>query len=207
MTHVSWADAVAFCAWAHPAEESTGGATRVGRLPTEAEWEYAARGGGAHGRKRRKYPWGNALTPGGTHRCNVWQGTFPTRNLAEGSASGTAGDDGSMVTHDGYAYTAPVFAFGAQNELGLYNMIGNVWEWVDDYWGTRHEATPKGAPPLRDPRGARTTGERTKKGGSYLCHRSYCLRYRIQARSQNTEDTGTSNLGFRCTVSGGHSSQ
>ena len=81
-------------------------------------------------------------------------------------------------------------------------MIGNVWEWVDDYWGTQHVATPKGAPPLRDPRAARTTGERTKKGGSYLCHRSYCHRYRIQARSQNTEDTGTSNLGFRCALSG-----
>ena len=99
---------------------------------------------------------------------------------------------------DGHPHTAPVFAFGAQNELGLYNMIGNVWEWVDDYWGLEHPRTPPGTPALRDPRGVRTTGERTKKGGSYMCHRSYCYRYRVQARSQNEADTGTSNLGVRC---------
>lgn len=193
VVHVSWTDANAFCAWAHPAPDGfeAGG---VGRLPTEAEWEYAARGGSKHGRKRRKYPWGKALTPGGRHRCNVWQGTFPTLNIAGADRA----DSHDGASHDGYAYTAPVFAYGAQNELGLYNMIGNVWEWVDDYWSIEHERTPKGAPPLRNPRAIRTTGERTKKGGSYLCHKSYCHRYRIQARSQNTEDTGTSNLGFRC---------
>ena len=95
-----------------------------------------------------------------------------------------------------------MLAFGPQNGYGLYNMIGNVWEWVDDYWGLAHEVPPAGAPALQDPRAARTTGERTKKGGSYMCHKSYCNRYRIHARSQNTEDTGTGNLGFRCAVPG-----
>ena len=173
VVHVSWNDAVAYCAWAHAPD---------GRLPTEAEWEYAARGGAAAGRKRKMYPWGNALTPDGTHRANVWQGTFPTSNSVE----------------DGYAGVAPVFAYGPQNGLGLYNMIGNVWEWVDDYWSVDHPRTPKNSPPLFDPRGAMSTGERTKKGGSYMCHKSYCHRYRVHARSQNSADTGTGNLGFRC---------
>jgi sulfatase modifying factor 1 len=177
VAHVSWTDAVAFCAWAYP----------DGRLPTEAEWEFAARGGTLAGRKRRKFPWGNQLTPDGVHRCNVWQGTFPTTNTAD----------------DGHAYASPVFAFGPQNELGFYNMIGNVWEWVDDYWTLKHPKTAKGAPPLDNPRPGPTTGERTKKGGSYMCHRSYCHRYRVHARSQNSEDTGTSNLGFRCASSSG----
>ena len=176
VVHVSWNDAVAYCAWAHAPD---------GRLPTEAEWEYAARGGKTAERKRRKYPWGNVLTPEGVHRSNVWQGTFPTSNSAK----------------DGYAGSAPVHAFGPQNDLGLHNLIGNVWEWVDDYWTIEHLRTPDGAPPLADPRGAVTTGERTKKGGSYMCHKSYCHRYRLQARSQNSADTGTSNLGFRCAKS------
>ena len=77
-------------------------------------------------------------------------------------------------------------------------MIGNVWEWVDDYWGTQHAATPRGAPPLRDPRGPRTTGERTKKGGSYMCHKSYCWRYRVCARTKMTPDSSAHNVGFRC---------
>ena len=175
VVHVSWNDAVAFCAWAHP----------KGRLPTEAEWEFAARGGASAGSKKRKFPWGNALTPRGFHRSNVWQGTFPKNNTAL----------------DGHAGSAPVEAFGTQNELGLYNMIGNVWEWVSDYWAVHHPKTPKGTPPLDNPTGAdvaMSTGERTKKGGSYMCHKSYCHRYRVQARSQNSADTGTSNLGFRC---------
>ena len=172
VVHVSWTDAAAFCSWAHPR----------GRLPTEAEWEYAARGGASAGEGRRRYPWSGPLVPGGVHRCNVWQGTFPHKNSAA----------------DGHAASAPVFAYGPQNALGLYNMIGNVWEWVADYWTTVHPRPDAGSPPLIDPRGERTTGERTKKGGSYMCHKSYCHRYRIQARSQNTEDTATGNLGFRC---------
>ena len=104
VVHVSWNDAVAYCAWAHAPD---------GRLPTEAEWEYAARGGAASGRKRRMYPWGNALTPDGTHRANVWQGAFPTSNSVE----------------DGYAGVAPVLAFGPQNgNWECTDMIGNpVW--------------------------------------------------------------------------------
>ena len=183
VVHVSWDDAKAYCAWAHPEAHPEGG-----RLPTEAEWEFAARGGAAHGMaKKRRYPWGNKLThQNGTHRCNVWQGTFPKENTAM----------------DGHAHTAPVRAYGPQNDLGFYNLIGNVWEWVEDLWSTEHPHTPPGAPALVDPRGQRTTGERTKKGGSFLCHKSYCHRYRIQARSQNSADTGTSNLGFRCARGG-----
>ena len=99
-----------------------------------------------------------------------------------------------------YKNAAPVHAFGPQNELGLHNMIGNVWEWVGDYWSTTHVPRPDGeveVDPKGPPRHA-STGERTKKGGSYMCHASYCHRYRLQARSQNSADTGTSNLGLRC---------
>ncbi len=198
VTHVSWDDAVAYCEWAYPkltpaeGEAGEGAAGEDGRgrgrLPTEAEWEYAARGGAAAGKKRRTFPWGGSLSPGGKHRCNVWQGTFPTENTRE----------------DGHATTAPVHAYGSQNELGLHNMVGNVWEWVHDIWTIYHLAPTRGEPPLDNPRGPAAGPERTKKGGSYLCHRSYCNRYRVAARSQNTPDTGTSNLGFRCAASVDH---
>ena len=183
VAHVSWTDAAAYCGWAHPAG---------GRLPTEAEWELAARGGGEAAQKRWRYPWGGALTPGGAHRANVWQGKFPLNNTAK----------------DGWAYTAPVRSMEPQNALGFHHLIGNVWEWVSDYWTTSHTKPPRGAPPLQNPRGPpreASTGERAKKGGSYMCHKSYCFRYRIAARSQNSEDTGTSNLGIRCAASGGES--
>uniref|UniRef100_A0A7S4C2B5 Sulfatase-modifying factor enzyme-like domain-containing protein n=1 Tax=Chrysotila carterae TaxID=13221 RepID=A0A7S4C2B5_CHRCT len=169
VVHVSWNDAVAFCKWAHEG----------GRLPTEAEWEFAALAG-----SRKRYPWGSRLTPSGQHRANIWQGRFPTQNTAD----------------DGFAATAPVKAFGPQNSLGFYNMIGNVWEWVSDVWSTVHTRPATGTA-LQDPQGPSAGDERTKKGGSYLCHKSYCFRYRVQARSQNTPDTGTSNLGFRCAAS------
>ena len=197
MTHIAHTDARAYCKWAYDG----------GRLPTEAEWERAARGEPpANG----KFPWGNALTPKGVHRMNVWQGVFPRSNTGA----------------DGYASTAPIFAFGPQNNLGLHNIIGNVWEWcaaapprrspsarriaasctprargggrVSDYWTIRHEQTPPGGPAAQDPQGPPNGDERTKKGGSYMCHKSYCNRYRVRARSQNSEDTGTGNLGFRC---------
>lgn len=193
--HISWADAAAYCAHAYPR----------GRLPTEAEWERAAgrgapRQGGTEAERaedvaceRCEYPWGDALVPaGGAHRANVWQGKFP------GSpASG-------QRARDGYAATAPVRAMGPQNGYGLYNMLGNAWEWVEDTWATEHASywptlpprDPKGPPVPPGARGAPT--ERVKKGGSFLCHRSYCFRYRISGRTHSTSDSSASNLGFRC---------
>jgi formylglycine-generating enzyme len=146
VVHVSWLDARAFCRWAG------------GRLPGEAEWEYAARGG----LERRRYPWGDELTPDGEHRMNVFQGRFPEENTGD----------------DGFVGTAPVRAF-APNGFGLHNATGNVWEWTADRFGP-------GRP-----------GQRVTRGGSYLCHDSYCWRYRCAARSGNTPDSSAGNIGFR----------
>ncbi|KAL0276942.1 UNVERIFIED_CONTAM: hypothetical protein PYX00_004398 [Menopon gallinae] len=158
--HVSWNDAKAFCAWAGK------------RLPTEAEWEYACRGG----KKNRLFPWGNNLLPKGEHRANIWQGTFPDN------------DEGQ----DGYIGTAPVTEF-PPNDYGLHNMIGNVWEWTSDYWTISHSRQHQ-----ENPTGPQNGTDMVKKGGSYLCHKSYCYRYRCAARSQNTPDSSAGNLGFRC---------
>jgi sulfatase modifying factor 1 len=162
--HVSWNDAQAFCGW------------RGTRLPTEAEWEYAARGGlvGHH------FPWGDDLEPGGEHRMNVFQGSFPGENS----------------TADGYAGTAPVDSF-PPNGYGLHNMTGNVWEWCADWFDPGYYAVS----PVDQPPGPGAGTHRVMRGGSYLCHASYCNRYRVDARSANEPDTSTGNLGFR--VAGG----
>jgi len=162
VVHVDHSDALAFCRWA--------GA----RLPTEAEWEYAARGG-LH---RARYPWGDDLEPDGRYRCNIWRGRFPTHNTAD----------------DGYAGTCPVEAFDP-NAFGLYGSSGNVWEWCADWWSTTHPSSPEA---LHDPAGPRTGRARVMRGGSYLCHDSYCNRYRVAARTSNDPDSSSGNVGFRC---------
>lgn len=143
------------------------------RLAREAEWERAARGGLA----RMKFPWGNTMTPGGQHRMNTWQGAFPNEN------TGT----------NGHVGTAPVTAF-APNGFGLFNMTGNVWEWVDDYFA----AIPKpSTTPAKDPSGPQSGEWRVQRGGSHLCHDSYCDRYHVHSRSSNDPDSSTGNCGFR----------
>jgi sulfatase modifying factor 1 len=163
VVQVSWNDAQAYCAWSGL------------RLPTEAEWEYAARGGLV----QQRFPWGRSLMPGGEHRMNVFQGRFPAVN----------------TTKDGYAGTAPVTAFPA-NGFGLHNMTGNVWEWTADRWSTTWHRTSPDA--RTDPRGPEVGERRALRGGSYLCHASYCWRYRTSARMGSTPDSSTGNVGFRC---------
>src|SRR5699024_9809725 len=155
VVHISWNDAIEFCKWAQK------------RLHTEAEWEYAARGG----LKQKKYPWGNELTPNGVHYCNIWQGDFPSLN----------------TKRDGYIGTAPVDSY-FPNGYGLFNVSGNVWEWCSNKFEENAKITSDNY----------NQATRAIRGGSYLCHHSYCNRYRIAARSFNTEDSSTGNMGFRC---------
>lgn len=164
VVHVSWNDAQAYAAWASKS------------LPTEAQWEYAARGGLV----QQLYPWGNELTPGGEHRCNVWQGQFPVEDTGE----------------DGYVGSCPVDSF-PPNGFGIYSVTGNVWEWCEDWFRASFTSTP-----AHEPTGPADGQSKVMKGGSFLCHASYCNRYRVAARTSNTPDSSASNIGFRCVKAG-----
>jgi sulfatase modifying factor 1 len=161
VVHVDWYDAQAYAAWAGK------------RLPTEAEWEYAARGGLAGAR----FAWGDELVPRGRWVCNIWQGTFPTANTAE----------------DGHVTTAPVKSY-PPNGLGLFETAGNVWEWCADWFDADYYARSPASGPLGPDDGE----AKVMRGGSYLCHESYCHRYRVSARSSNTPESTSGNIGFRC---------
>ena len=160
VVHVSHNDALAYCEWAGR------------RLPTEAEWEFAARGG----LEGRRYAWGDEFLPDSKHVANIWQGTFPTVNTEE----------------DGYLGPNPAGAF-PPNGYGLYDTAGNVWEWCADRFSPHYYRRS----PVQDPEGPKHGMGRVMRGGSYLCHESYCNRYRVAARTGNTADSSSGNCGFR----------
>lgn len=174
VVHIAYADALAYCKWAGK------------RLPTEAEWEFAARGG----LEKKSYAWGDDFKPDGKWKANTFQGHFPDKNAVE----------------DGFAATAPVGSFPA-NGFGLFDVAGNVWEWTSDWYRPDYFKTLAAAGDVaRNPRGPSTsfdpsepgTKKRVHKGGSYLCTDQYCARYMPGGRGKGEEDTGTNHLGFRC---------
>jgi formylglycine-generating enzyme required for sulfatase activity len=180
VVHVSYRDALAYAQWAGK------------ELPTEAEWEFAARGG----LDGEEFAWGTTFMPGGKHMANIWQGNFPTQNSCE----------------DGFERTSPVTAF-PPNGCGLHDMIGNVWEWTADWWSSKHEPdTAKACCVPQNPRGGCEYASldpaqpeiriprKVLKGGSHLCAPNYCRRYRPAARHAEPVDTSTSHVGFRCVV-------
>jgi len=172
VVHVAWTDAQAFCAWANK------------HLPTEAEWEYGARGG----LDRKRFAWGDDPKPGKQWVANVWQGRFPSENKAE----------------DGFVATAPVAHYKA-NAYGLYDVAGNVWEWTadlyrPDYYAQSPPENPLGPASAHD-RQEPGVQKRVMRGGSFLCSDLYCVRYAVGARGKGAPDTGSSHLGFRCAQS------
>lgn len=191
VTHVTQKDAKAFCSWSRPG----------GRLPTEKEWEFAARGG----KQNLRCPWGNELLgPDGKHRMNIWQSAADAQLVKDGRPISLYSRSNwrdlvkefyasTNTADDGYNGTAPVDAYGPQNDFGFYNMVGNVWEWTSTSWKVRgpHAATQ---PPF-DPNTV------VKRGGSFLCNIHVCNRYRSSARTRITADSSATNIGFRCAYS------
>ena len=173
VVHVAWADTAAYAAWAGL------------DLPTEAEWEYAARGG----LEGKAYAWGDELTPGGRFMANTWQGSFPYRDNGE----------------DGWRGTSPVGSFPA-NGFGLHDMIGNVWEWTADWWSFASSTKPGCCSQARSasiaPNDPTAIPRKVLKGGSHLCAPNYCRRYRPAARHAHAIDTSTCHIGFRCVARG-----
>ncbi len=172
VVHVSWEDANAYAEWAGK------------RLPTEAEWEWAARGG----KKNKKYPWGDISINASPMRANFWQGIFPVKNSLE----------------DGYYFTSPVGSFNS-NGYGLNDMAGNVWEWCSDYYDSETYEKRKSDSLCINPTGpARkldgANGHRVLRGGSFLCNDSYCSGYRVSRRTGNSETTSSNHIGFRCVL-------
>jgi formylglycine-generating enzyme required for sulfatase activity len=177
VVHIAYSDAAAYCAWAGK------------RLPTEAEYEYAARGG----LKGKRYAWGDELKPGGRWPANIWQGKFPSEN--------------SLA--DGFARTSPVRSF-PPNGYGLYDISGNVWHWTADWYRPDTYARDAAQGIVRNPQGPDSSldpsepniSKRVQRGGSFLCSDHYCTRYLVGSRGKGAVDSAGSNVGFRCVKSG-----